>query len=111
MPLFTCSQCENIDNTATSDYFIQVYVKKQKPLCFRCLYNKWHNHFQERKVTTEELLKGNIIYFEHSKHAKETKNKMIDFITNDNSSCIPRDKFEKMNINEILVIYRQLKGK
>lgn len=111
MPLFTCSKCETIENTALADYWIQVYAKKQKPICHKCKTGKWHNKFQQKKATIEEILKGDIIYFEHFKDAHIVKEKMIDFITNDDTSCLPRDKFEKMSINEILVIYRHLKGK
>jgi len=111
MPLFTCATCETIDNSALADYWEQRYINKQKPVCTKCKTNKWHNHFPQRKATIEELMTGDIIYFENSSLASETKKLMIDFITNNGESCLPKNKFEKMDINEVLVIYRHLKGK
>ena len=46
MPLFACSQCGVIDNTALpSDYWYRVNVEKKAPLCTECLDGAWHGEF------------------------------------------------------------------
>jgi hypothetical protein len=76
-----------------------------------CQTGKHHNHFERKKATVEELLEGDVINFEHFKEINTVKKLMIDYITNDGKSCLPRSGFEQMKINEVLTIYRKLKGK
>lgn len=111
MPDFVCSSCQAIESTSLADYYIQVKQNKQKALCCKCKTGKHHNKFPQRKATVHEILRGEIIHFEEFKDVNLVKKKMIDFITNDGKSILPRDKFEKMTLYEILIIYRHMKGK
>lgn len=52
MSLFKCSKCGCIENTATSDYWHQIYTEKQPPLCSECQTGVWHGIFE--KKTPEE---------------------------------------------------------
>lgn len=47
MPLFICSQCGHIDNTATSHYWLDVLCDGKPPLCALCdpAIGQWHNRF------------------------------------------------------------------
>ena len=50
MPIFRCTKCGCIENTACSNYWSQVTVhdgEKQEPLCSECdpEIGKWHNNF------------------------------------------------------------------
>lgn len=61
MPLFECSNCVAIENTALSDYWSQdldhhvtskgmgkVDPEPFKPKCSECLTGKWHGEFPKR---------------------------------------------------------------
>lgn len=111
MPEFVCVQCQMVDETSLCDFFNQHYIEKKPPICLLCKTGKHHNITKQRKATIDAILTGDIIYFSNYKKAKEVIAKMIDYITNDGKSIIPRSHFEKMSHNEILIIYRQLKGK
>lgn len=50
MPLYACSKCRAVENTATGDYWSQQHEaytakKKLEPLCSECLTGKWHGQF------------------------------------------------------------------
>ena len=111
MPEFICAQCQMIDQTSLCGFFDQYYIEKKPPVCLICKTGKHHNIVKQRKATIENILSGDIIHFNNFKRSKEVISKMIDYITNDGKSIIPRSHFEKMSNNEILIIYRQLKGK
>lgn len=53
MPLFVCSKCKVIENTALSGYW---YRGKKKPLCSQCdpKFGKWHNKFSRKKFNEKE---------------------------------------------------------
>lgn len=53
MPLFKCSKCGCIENTAVGDYWIRVNRDGKEPLCSECSFGKWHDEFP--KQTPEEL--------------------------------------------------------
>ncbi len=36
MPVFICTKCFHIENTATSNYVTQVIMNKEQPLCHLC---------------------------------------------------------------------------
>lgn len=57
MPLFMCTKCGSIDNTATSNYWhtqLRAHDAKQehKPLCSACdpEIGKWHDRFPRRSA-------------------------------------------------------------
>jgi len=111
MPDFVCAICQNIEKTSVGNFYIQYSVEKKRPVCYKCKNGKPHNKYKPKKATVEEILKGDVIYFDNFKDAKIVKDRMIDFITNNGKSCIPRNKFERMSVGEVLTIYRHLKGK
>ena len=50
MPLFVCSQCETVENTALSDFWGR-RIGSKPPLCSECGdAGKWHGCFQKRKA-------------------------------------------------------------
>ena len=53
MPLFVCSKCGCIDNTACDGNFWDVYTNN--PLCTECNGYKWHNYFPKKKATEKEI--------------------------------------------------------
>ena len=51
MPIFECSKCGCIENTAASNYVAQKYAKPPKPLlCSECdpEIGKWHGMFEKQ---------------------------------------------------------------
>lgn len=51
MSTFLCARCGAIENTATSDYWIDV-MEGNKLICSKCKTGVWHNRF-ERKHWSE----------------------------------------------------------
>ena len=49
MPLFLCTKCGCLENTALGDYWC-----KEKPLCSECGFGKWHGEFKKRVPKKEE---------------------------------------------------------
>lgn len=52
MPLFICSKCGCIENTALSLYWVRSFSDKETPpLCSECdpEIGKWHNRFPKQK--------------------------------------------------------------
>lgn len=45
MSTFLCTKCGAIENTALTDYWIDVLEKKQ-PLCSKCATGVWHGKFR-----------------------------------------------------------------
>lgn len=56
MPLFICSVCHSVDNTALTDFW-QRTAKGVPPLCSGCSpeTHRWHGDF-DRRVATPEML-------------------------------------------------------
>ena len=52
MPLFICSKCKNVENTALCGY----WYRKSEPLCSKCdpEFGKWHGIFKEEKYDPKE---------------------------------------------------------
>lgn len=50
MPLFKCSQCGCVENTALGKYWSRVCLDKLPPLCSECATGKWHGKFPKRQV-------------------------------------------------------------
>jgi hypothetical protein len=58
MPLFACSSCDAIDNTAISEYWSQQFDAhdagvKFEPKCSECHTGTWHGEFPKRFAKTE----------------------------------------------------------
>ena len=47
MSTFLCSKCGAVENTATSDYWLDV-LTGNKPICSKCRTGKWHDKFPRR---------------------------------------------------------------
>lgn len=47
MPLFECTKCHVIDNTALGNFWVDRYVGKKSVLCAQCdpEIGKWHGQF------------------------------------------------------------------
>lgn len=58
MPLFICSKCRVIENTALGRYW-ETVMTKDEPLCSQCdpKINKWHGRFERQ--TVDQWLKDN----------------------------------------------------
>jgi len=54
MPLFECSECHTVDNTALSGFWWTVMHEKKPALCSACdpELGQWHHHFP--RTTLEE---------------------------------------------------------
>ena len=52
MPIFKCSECGCIENTALCNYWYRKGIEKLPPLCSECEGGKWHGKFE--KQTPEE---------------------------------------------------------
>ncbi len=52
MPLYACSKCGCVDNTALGGYWKRVYLDKLPPLCSECNpeIGKWHGDFPKDKI-------------------------------------------------------------
>lgn len=50
MPLFQCSNCGCIENTALSDYWWRTECEKLPALCSECESGKWHGEFAKKSA-------------------------------------------------------------
>jgi len=52
MPLFKCSKCGCVENTALSNYWTQYLIDKTKALCSDCdpEIGKWHGRFPQKSA-------------------------------------------------------------
>ena len=50
MPLFRCSKCGCIENTACCDYWSRVHLDEKEPLCSECETGEWHGLFNKRSA-------------------------------------------------------------
>ncbi len=64
MPLFACTKCDTVDNTAVSDYWIQQKEHFElsgtregfRALCSACRLGKWHGEFTRRTVQQAKMI-------------------------------------------------------
>lgn len=49
MPLFRCSRCDCVENTALSSYWVDQW-KGRATICSECETGKWHNKFPKRSA-------------------------------------------------------------
>lgn len=50
MPLFICDRCKCVDNTATSDFWLQARLASTERLCTECRTGTWHDRFPDSLV-------------------------------------------------------------
>lgn len=48
MPLYVCSQCSAVDNTALTEFFARVDLDGEAPRCSECITGTWHGKFEKR---------------------------------------------------------------
>lgn len=53
MPLFECSRCGTVDNTALGEYWKRLTA----PLCSECRDGKWHGHFDKHHISETEYVR------------------------------------------------------
>ena len=60
MPVFKCSKCGHVDNTALTGYWHKVTLEGQAPLCSLCdpEIAKWHDSFERFKPEDRGLVEG-----------------------------------------------------
>jgi len=54
MPLFRCTKCGCVENTACCDYWYQTIHLGNPALCSECETGKWHGRFAKHKPTDAE---------------------------------------------------------
>lgn len=67
MPVFKCSQCGVMENTATSNYVMRTMIGKKPPLCSQCdpAIGRWHGRFERKKPKDKGLVIGPDGYVYH----------------------------------------------
>ena len=60
MPVFKCSKCGHVDNTALASYWWRVTHDKLPPLCSLCdpEIGKWHGAFERFRPEDRDLVEG-----------------------------------------------------
>lgn len=58
MPLFECSKCGCVENTALGNFWAKLGTRRQ-PLCSECSFGKWHNGFLKINAKQEGYYKDN----------------------------------------------------
>ncbi len=70
MPLFECSKCHCVENTAVTGFWCRTMLEKQPPLCSECdpEIGKWHGHFAKTPISewndhVEYVIEGGAMVF------------------------------------------------
>lgn len=58
MPLYVCSRCHAIENTALGNYWDTKINTGDEPLCSECETGEWHGKFPKTIATSEYLAKN-----------------------------------------------------
>lgn len=64
MPLFKCSQCGGVDNTALTNYAVRTTCEGKPALCSECdpEIGKWHGRFPRRPAAGLKLGSDGFLY-------------------------------------------------
>lgn len=64
MPLFRCSQCGCVENTATSRYWVATGLDDEAPLCSECdpKIGEWHGKFDKTSADGKLLSSEGFLY-------------------------------------------------
>lgn len=64
MPLFKCSQCDCIENTAVCNYWTDHKLEGKPALCSQCdpVIRKWHGIFERKPATGYKLGSDGFLY-------------------------------------------------
>jgi len=58
MPLFRCTKCGCVENTALGHY----WMTPDKPECSECHTGKWHNRFPKRSASGYKIEQGGFLW-------------------------------------------------
>lgn len=56
MPLFECSKCGTVDNTALDGNYWAAQLDKNPVLCTECVTGKWHGEFDKDRLTGSDFV-------------------------------------------------------
>jgi len=81
MPLFVCSGCGCVENTALCEYWYTTGVEKKPPVCSECdpEIGEWHGKFEKRSAVG--MLWGKDGYVRHSEQVSAKKRKKYVEVT------------------------------
>lgn len=68
MPLFQCSKCNSVENTALCNHASDV-CDGIKPRCSECETGKWHGRFPKRAATGMTLASDGFLYSDQAVQA------------------------------------------
>ena len=70
MPLYVCSKCKAVENTALGHFWASNMRKRYKdggpPLCSECHSGKWHDKFPKEIATTQVIKEIGEYHFVHT---------------------------------------------
>lgn len=58
MPLFKCSQCGALENTALGDYWHRKAMQSKPPKCSECSTGRWHGEFEKTTPEADGYILG-----------------------------------------------------
>lgn len=58
MPLFECTKCKTIDNTALDGNYWMAQLNKEPALCTECVTGEWHGEFDKEQLTGSDFVLG-----------------------------------------------------
>ena len=60
MPLFICDGCGCVENTASSDFWIQRREGLPDRRCSKCRTGKWHGRFPQRPYAGQKVISPSV---------------------------------------------------
>ena len=95
MPLFACSKCGCVENTALSEYWYQTAVEKVDPLCSACdpEIGEWHGKFDQRSAAG--MLWGSGWRIVHPDEVSRRDGKKLKVVTSEGLSQVLKKAAEK----------------
>lgn len=65
MPLFRCSKCGCVENTALSEFWVQRDFEKADPVCSECRTGTWHGKFPKKAATGYKIDQQGFLWSGH----------------------------------------------
>lgn len=65
MPLFECSKCKTVDNTALGYYWV-AQLDGKPALCTECKTGTWHGEFPKQTISNSDMVMGVNGYVYHA---------------------------------------------
>lgn len=96
MPLFECTECSVVENTALCDYWVQQKEHYEETgslegfagICSECRSGKWHGEFGKRTVDEANLIEDEHGYLVHD----QTEDAVAKMFTELIAECIPSEQ-------------------